>query len=471
MSSSGHFIPQELSDRVIDEAAQISGKASPNRTLSSIALLSHACRNRANKHRFSTISFSGETATASHIRTLRDLMNSDVWSQEAGIARHVRNLTIKLQRSARTVHKILDDGSLASILHRIFRGTGHPQAPNGIFMLSLSLPVPSRKGDSVGLSYASLNEDFKSALKDICTNSYLVTLKLNYLDDIPPDLLHGSALKHLHLDNVGFLDSSDVLLPASSVDSGPVYSPLAHLETLDTNHVHSCSLRRIIGAPTYNALGPEPALPGLNALSIEIYGVESFERTYHIVENVVTLKKLTFRMNIFDVHLGSIEFYDQLPQLEKLSIIYNANIFHEDPSYRQNLEKVPHVLQPNLPPIRHLHITLSLRGSDLDARTPSDIFDAYHDFSILDDFISSSLPPSLEKVSFLFEVTIYPARTEDIDTRGFKKDASVYARRLFPRLAASQRPVLEICIRLILDYENGIDTPPCRAARSYRAYY
>ncbi|KAF8956459.1 hypothetical protein BDZ97DRAFT_1763771 [Flammula alnicola] len=462
MSSSVHFIPQELSDRVIDEAAQISRKASRNRTLSSIALLSHACRDRANKHRFSTISFSGKTATVSHIRTLLDLINSDVWSQEAGIARHVRNLTIKLQRSARTVHNTLDDGSLASILRRIFRGTGQPQAPNGIFMLSLSLPVPSRKGDLAALGYASLNEDFKSALKDICTNSYLVTLKLNYLDDIPTDLLHGSTLKHLHLDHVSFLDSSDVSLPASSEDGGPVYSPLAHLETLNTDH--SCSLRRIIGTPTYNALGPEPALPGLNALSSEIHGVEDFERTHNIVKNVVALKKLTFRMKIFDVHLGSIEFYDQLPQLEKLSIIYNANIFHEDPSYRQNLEKVPHVLQPNLPPIRHLHITLSLRGSDFDARTPSDVFDAYRDFSILDDFIlSSSLPPSLEKVSFLFEVTIYPAPTEDIDTRGFKKDASVYARRLFPRLAASQRPVLEIYIRLILDYENGMYTPPRRA--------
>ena len=121
-------IPTEVLDDIIDKLAT----TQPNSELSSIALVSHSCRDRVNHHRFSTLEIYVHITHFHHLENLASLVCSNLWQQEEGIARHMRSVCLWLGRGNTVpVQSEIRDKIVSSILKTVFdrNGNTYPTRP------------------------------------------------------------------------------------------------------------------------------------------------------------------------------------------------------------------------------------------------------------------------------------------------------------------------------------------------------
>lgn len=268
-------LPLELVDDIIDEVFDTlstwagTQKARSSRTLSSLALVSHPFRQRVNTHRFSDISIYEEaTSTLSHVHAFLGVLKSDVWvsNDRLGIARCVRKLHISLgdrtksaaskRRDRVECHPALEDGSYASILNCIFRGSFTYSSTTGrYYTLLLSTPFVY-KHQTATIDWDSLDAKFIVALKSLLNESNMTTLGLTRVFNVPHSFFGAARIAQLRLEYVGFRSSSTSALQT--------FAPLHLLEDLE---LHGSSFFTRGDTLIFSAL---PALKHLSFTTVSV---------------------------------------------------------------------------------------------------------------------------------------------------------------------------------------------------------
>jgi len=191
-------LPQELKDLIVDHIYQISDEDERLRALSATALVSRRFRYWAHKRLFATVVLRGKygkppAAIIRRIWQLRALIDADPQSEKTGVASHIRSFTLSLGGHRASVMPPLEDDSLPVILQKIHRTGSRPRS------LSILLFMP---GDNDQLDWASLHQDFRLALVNVCHSALLTTLRLRGFKNLPHDILAGSSIDNIKCNNL-----------------------------------------------------------------------------------------------------------------------------------------------------------------------------------------------------------------------------------------------------------------------------
>lgn len=286
--------PAEVIDLVVNEIARFPNEGSRIRTLCATALVSWYFRHRAHAHLFSSIHIrdaelnSPRLAAALQARKLLGLMNDDPQSETTGIASYVRSLTVSLSGPMNKVRRILDDGTLAAILRKIFR-------TNDVGHRSLSLSFLVRGNLRSVFDWESLNADFLAAFHDLCRNPMLTTLHLAHFVNLPRTLLHHSFIKNVRFSRLQLAETGsedeDVPEPIRAFADEPDISALEEgqavpLESIETDH--SLPLLDLIDMTPQQMLHPRLAFSQLKSLTAHIGNEDDFHKTRWILLNAAS---------------------------------------------------------------------------------------------------------------------------------------------------------------------------------------
>ncbi|KJA19003.1 hypothetical protein HYPSUDRAFT_69531 [Hypholoma sublateritium FD-334 SS-4] len=199
--------PTELIDNIIDEAAV--DKSLRGSTFSSMALVSHGCRHRVNKHRFSQISMDVHKTVLPRIQDLEGILASSLWQNNVGVMQHVRSVTLVLgradNRNLRSNPSISQ--AIVSVLNIIFQGDGILAHNDSAYTLSIETAdyrYADVEGPVRGLPFTILDPTLVCVLYDICQNTSMNTLSLKQIWDVPSSMILSSAITKLLLERAHF---------------------------------------------------------------------------------------------------------------------------------------------------------------------------------------------------------------------------------------------------------------------------
>ena len=286
--------PAEVIDLVVDEIARFPNESSRIKTLSATALVSWYFRHRAHAHLFSAIHIregqpgSPRLGAAVQARELLRLINVDRQSETTGIASYVRSLTVSLSGPMNRVRRILDDGTLAAILRKIFR-------TNDVGHRSLALSFLVRGSLRSVFDWESLHADFLAAFHDLCRNPMLTTLHLAHFVNLPRTLLHHSFIKNVRFSRLQLAETGtedeDIPEPVRAFADEPDISALEEgqavpLESIETDH--SLPLLELIDMTPQQMLHPRLAFSQLKFLTAHIGNEGDFHKTRWILMNAAS---------------------------------------------------------------------------------------------------------------------------------------------------------------------------------------
>jgi hypothetical protein len=126
--------------------------------------------------------------------------------------------------------------------------------------------------------------------------------------------------------------------------------------------------------------------------------------------------------------------YDHFLNLENLGVTYYNPLRPFAPNYPELVHNVIDVFRPTIPSVRQLSLSFTVFSVN-DCSTNLETIFSHHDFSTIDDFLASSLPPTLEFLHICISVVMTTRTTERWVTDRFQEEGSKYARKFFPRLS------------------------------------
>ncbi|KAF9472045.1 hypothetical protein BDN70DRAFT_998357 [Pholiota conissans] len=441
-SSSTTVVPAEVIDLIVDEISQIRDERTRNKALASVALVSWYCRHRAHARLFSNL-YITETQRASgtlRIRSLLQLIEADKESEISGVASYIRSFSVHLVGPTSRIRASLDNGTLASILRRIFK-------TKDVGPRSLSLSFLPRGNLRNVFDWTTLNADFLSAFHDLCYNPSLTTLHLAHFVNLPRTLLHHSFIKNVRFSKVQLANTDDEdEIPeearGESILDDPDISALEEgqavpLESIDTDH--SLPLLFLIDMTPQQILHPKLAFSQLRCLTAHINSIEDFHKTRWILINAAsTLKKLDIILFTNDempeTHWRVA--FSQLAELKTISVMQNSTSYKHPgrTSIPQICSFMEHfTLHPNLEEVKISMFLYSHR--DLTARTPEEIFDG-HDLSPLDQLFSHARFYTLKRLSVEFKFNLYLPRG-NWDIQAFRAASREHVGRSFALTSAT----------------------------------
>ncbi|KAF9553588.1 hypothetical protein CPC08DRAFT_224182 [Agrocybe pediades] len=441
MAQQAVTIPAELIDNIVDEVAQDPDFISRRQSLKSLALSSWALRHRAHKHTFADIYLCGmDTYLQSanpRIHFLLELLEMEQYSTLPGIASYIKSLNVYMTGPECMVRPTLDDGTLASILRRIFR-SGEPSG--GPRTLSLTLGIHGQPG--MTFNWSSFNEDFQDAFRTLCRNPLFTTLHLSRFNNVPRDIFRHATLKNVNMSEISLvgenllLDAPDVAGAQPEVDSDrrlagwePSVGEEGEVVLLESINVdHSFSLVDVLDIT--QSRRAHIVYSRLKDLTVRINHVAQYERTASILEGAAaSLQNLD--VNLRCKEPGSLE-------LCRLSNLVNLTISHVSTSYKgaewSCMPQICHLLrQPHFPPSLQ-KITLNiLLYTNLSDKSPKDIVQDYP-YALLDDLFSHRRFDTLQHVVLVFSFNLYVYEKDQLDEGAFAREASVHVRKAFPEV-------------------------------------
>ena len=230
-------IHNEIFDDIIDRIANDHPESKS--ILTNIAFISRRCRQRVNHHRFSTLEVCIHSTPSNRLENLANILCSDLWGQEAGIAPHIRSVSLLLGRRNNRVPSQSDfrDETIADILKAIFERSGNTpseQSPRSLTICTARYCHYPNNGPSngsyniTGLSFDTLGDRTVAVLQDSRSNQYFATLRLERIWNVPSSLLSYSAVKTLYVNHAHFI--------ASNIPSCDLPPPnLVNLETKEAS--------------------------------------------------------------------------------------------------------------------------------------------------------------------------------------------------------------------------------------------
>lgn len=298
--TSRRFIPAELIDNVIDEIARDSNPISQRQTLASIALASSALRHRAHGHLFAHVNIYGMSvhlqSATTRIRLLLQILNADQRSEMNGVSAYIKSLVIYMTGPTTMVRPTLDDGTLASILRKIFKSGKLSPGPRS---LSLTLGVAGQPG--LMFDWTSFNADFLDAFYTLCRNPLFTTLHLARFTNVPRDILKNSTLKNVSLSEIRLIGETLriehlPIAPAIPDDAfggqkdvpkvPPMEGEVVRLESLDIDH--SFALLNILDLTPNQSSCSDAVFSCLRNLRVRIHHVAHYEKTARILEGAAS---------------------------------------------------------------------------------------------------------------------------------------------------------------------------------------
>lgn len=454
-------IPAEVIDLVINEVHHFPEETLRVKTLADTALVSWYFRHRAHTCLFSDISTAHNSSSLSvdRIRRLRELIDADPQSETAGIASYIRSLNVYITGPVNRIRRVLDDGTLAAILRKIFK-TNHV----GDRLLSLSFSVPGNLRNM--FDWETLNADFLSAFYDLCRNPNLTTLHLAHFINLPRTILHHSFVKNIRLsrtrlveineeeitednaiENLEILKSDDVVI--NSLEEGQAVP----LESIDTDH--SLPLLDLIDMTPQHDLHPKLAFSQLKKLTVNIGDEEDFHKTRWILSNAAsTLTSLDITLFCETTYIIPDEYYlialnlanvtlpdphwriavEEMPALKAISIVHNATSYKAPGSTTvpQIAMVLGHINQHPL--IEEVKVALFLY-TDFQSKTPLNVIDG-HDFSPLDQLFSHGRFINLKRLIIRVRFNLRPIGDEPLDLKLFRVESTYLVRKSFAEMSA-----------------------------------
>lgn len=299
-------IPKDIIDLIFEQIYQFPDDKERRRALAATALVSWYCRHRAHTSLFSDVYINN---CADGDKLLR-LIHVDRHSERTGMASYIRTLTVDLHGLEHTIRPVLDNGTLAAILRRVFRSQHARDCA-----LTLAIRVwredPVASDDFLPFDWESLRPDCTAAVYDLCRESNLVTLHLSYIDNIPRTVLHHSRIRHLkiaqvHLPRVrvrgrgrrrASVENDEAVLeslreyPNIEVSGAAVMvlerqGQAVFLESVNTDH--SLPILELIDATPTKNLHPKLAFSRLVNLTSQITNNRDFCKTLWMMANAAS---------------------------------------------------------------------------------------------------------------------------------------------------------------------------------------
>ncbi|KAF9480266.1 hypothetical protein BDN70DRAFT_931837 [Pholiota conissans] len=426
--------PAEIIDLVVDAISQFQDKETRISTLASVALVSWYCRHRAHARLFSNLFINNATHTwMRRIRNLSRLIEADTQSEVSGVASYIRSFSVQLDGSMALIRAPLDNGTLASILRKIFKtkDTG-PR--------SLKLSFFPRGSLGHRLDWTTLNANFLSAFHGLSSNPMFTTLHLEFFSNVPRTLLHKSFVKNVRLGNVELADDigDNEKIPeeiqSDSSEGRDFHSRAMEGQAVPLESIEidpSFPLLRIIDMTPQQALHPSLAFSHLKFLTTHVNSIEEFHKMLWILGNAAFLESLRITVSIKDYYLPEPDLRTtslRLIQLKTISVVLISPSFKNTrTSILQICAFMNHLtLHPNLEAVdifRFLHISRNT------SPMPDQIFDG-HEFHLLDRLFSQARFGALKRLTITLWFDLYTG-CGHWDRRAFEQASQEYLLKLF----------------------------------------
>lgn len=475
-------LPPELTDLIIDNIPELWNPRISQVHLhrlpifSSLALVCHSFRSRANKHRFSQLPLHVSALSAaynSRLCVLDRLICQGFWPHDLAIAQHIRGLHLFLdlesERDDSVLETWLKDGIAVKILQRVFFRKSENIATTANYAFSLIALA------TVG--WKNLPISFTSAIEGVCRSSNLTSLRFIGLFGLPQSIVSNNKIKNLVWTNSAFDLASPDVIDHDALQSGPPGNAAAqtslskkvftNLETLDVDD----SFLSLIGGSETQRSGTM-GTPFLKVIKVQMYMFNDAAVLAGIIGQATTINTLQLSLkassdtvpaaaavkvaiSIFDACGGS-------PHLTTLSIHYCF------PDFSSRMRRSAGGRVADLLTLATIHTQLRnldivvLFGSPLiSSKSVADVLRGHGCIDLADLFEKREFAPQLRSVRILFVIggllSPFHRKSEDEtvqEQRLFEKNAKRYLATYFTELA-ELRPQIDIDITSMVD-ERGL---------------
>ncbi|KAF9472636.1 hypothetical protein BDN70DRAFT_998084 [Pholiota conissans] len=415
-----------------------------SRTLSSLSLVCRAFRHRVNHHRFKTL----DICDIYDIQNTYELLLKDrgLWKDHReSLNAHVQRFEVKMTGTRKHFKRLSilkkDSAKLEFIFANVFRVAHFQDHAYHSLPLTFAWRVAKWRPQlaiELGLVWSDMSDALQTAFRKLLQHPSLQRLELSALHDVPRDLIRSAFVQELQLSEICFSR------PESAVSREAILSPwhLQHVTSFQTDTDHSTPLLDYIGPGIFSGKSlPATIFPRLQKLVCCIFDEEQCRVTVALMQCTQNVTHLS--LSILDPGKLPRLPYDDLVNLETLSLSFGGALRPLAPDYADRIRSILAPIKPTIPPvIKHLEIFFAIVVMNNHPMDNETIFKG-HDFSLLDDFLAERSPRSLESIEIQLLVVIASSLEEYLDHEG---DDAFAPEMLFPKLAQKKSPLLKMGI-------------------------
>lgn len=353
MANGSPQFPPEVLELFVDRIADFTQDRA---ALQACSLVSHAFRNRAHHHLFSSIrftqrSYSIATKLHSELQAFCELATSGLTFTMTTLLFHVQSFALVLNGSVFDAYTTLSNENLTEIM-RLLRK--HSQVIHSTIIL----------GSAMRIFWPYLSLRFRKAFTELCQVPSMSTLHLQNICSVPATLLSDTNINDVRLHQVTLLN------PLASRSPFNFLWNVSQLHSLDIDHSFPFPTSAIFELD----IGNQAQVP--------------FERYRSSFSNIRRLRYTFYDPDDFQ------KFHDIslcMPALEEVCVVFSANDFHRGLRGRFSFNELP-----------------SLRALAIHHESLITIGLTSPLFKVLETIKSISVPPTLESIELGFQVHTHP---------------------------------------------------------------